>query len=125
MRTSRLVFASASSVSYSNAMQKIFGLTAVLVLLSQAEAQAQMSPPVQRGLQFAQTNCARCHSIDKVSPSPLPIAPAFRDLHQRYPVENLQEPLAEGIRTGHPTMPQFRLDPGQITDLIAFLNTLK
>ena len=50
---------------------------------------------------------------------------AFRDLHQRYPVENLQGPLTEGIRTGHPTMPEFRLDPGQISDLIALLNTLK
>jgi len=110
-------------VRYGQAMQRIVSLTAVLVLSSQA--QAQMSPAVQRGLQFSQTNCARCHSIDKVSPSPLSIAPPFRILHQRYPVENLQEPLAEGIRTGHPTMPQFRLDPGQIADLIAFLNTLK
>ena len=122
-RTSRLVFASASGVSYIHAMQIIVGLIAGLVLLSQA--QAQVSPAAQRGFQFAQTNCARCHSIDKVSPSPLAIAPPFRNLHQRYPVENLQEPLAEGIRTGHPTMPEFRLDPGQIADLIVFLNTLK
>ena len=122
-RTSRLVFTSASGVSYIHAMQIIVGLIAGLVLLSQA--QAQVSPAAQRGFQFAQTNCARCHSIDKVSPSPLPIAPPFRNFHQRYPVENLQEPLAEGIRTGHPTMPEFRLDPGQIADLIVFLNTLK
>jgi mono/diheme cytochrome c family protein len=106
-------------------MQKIIGLTVGLVLLSLALAQAQVSPAAQRGLQFSQTNCGRCHSIDKVSPSALSIAPPFRNLHQRYPVENLQGPLAEGIRTGHPTMPEFRLDPGQIADLIAFLNTLK
>jgi mono/diheme cytochrome c family protein len=101
----------------------IVSLVAILILPSQA--QAQVSPAVQRGLQFSQTNCSRCHSIDKVSPSPLSIAPPFRTLHQRYPVENLQVPLAEGIRTGHPTMPEFRLDPGQIADLIALLNTLK
>ena len=104
-------------------MQRIVGPIAVLFFLSQAHA--QVSPTAQRGLQFSQTTCARCHSIDKVSPSPLPIAPPFRNLHERYPVENLQAPLAEGIRTGHPTMPEFRLDPGQIADLIAFLNTLK
>jgi cytochrome c len=46
-------------------------------------------------------------------------------LHQKYAVENLQESLAEGIVTGHPTMPEFRLDPGQIADLIAFLKTLE
>lgn len=117
------VFASASSLSYNYIMQRIVGLFAILILSSQA--QAQMSPAAQRGFQFSRTNCARCHSIDRVSPSPLAVAPPFRNLHQRYPVEDLQIPLAEGIRTGHPTMPELRLDPGQIADLIAFLNTLK
>ena len=49
----------------------------------------------------------------------------MRTLHERYPVENLAESLAEGIRTGHPTMPEFRLDPGQVTDVIAYLKTLE
>ena len=84
-----------------------------------------MSPSAQRGMTFVLTNCSRCHAVDKVSPSPLPIAPPFRTLHQRYPVENLQEALAEGIRTGHPTMPVFRLDPGQISDVISYLKTLE
>ena len=88
-------------------------------------AAAQMSPSVQRGRTFVLANCSRCHAVDKVSPSPLPIAPAFRTLHQHYPVENLQEAMAEGIRTGHPTMPAFRLDPGQISDVISYLKTLE
>jgi cytochrome c len=79
----------------------------------------------QRGLTLARTYCAECHSIDKVSPSPLRIAPPFRTLQDRYPVESLEEPLAEGILTGHPTMPQFRFAPDQIGDLIAFLKTLE
>jgi hypothetical protein len=33
--------------------------------------------------------------------------------------------LAEGIRTGHPTMPEFRFDPDQVRDLVAFLKTLE
>jgi hypothetical protein len=40
-------------------------------------------------------------------------------------VETLQEALAEGIVTGHPTMPEFRLDPGQIGDLISFMKSLE
>ena len=87
-------------------------------------ASAQMSPAEQRGRTFAQANCARCHAIDKVSPSPLPIAPPFRSLNERYPAESLAETLAEGIVTGHPTMPEFRLDPGQVGDFIAFLKSL-
>ena len=33
--------------------------------------------------------------------------------------------LVEGIITGHPTMPEFRLDPGQARDVISYLKTLE
>lgn len=78
-----------------------------------------------QGRNLAKLYCARCHAIDKVSPSPLRIAPPFRDLHLMYPVETLEESLAEGIMTGHPTMPQFRFDPDQISDFILFLKSLE
>ena len=101
-------------------------IAAACILASFADPTlAQMSPEVQRGLAYVRTNCARCHSVDKISDSPLRIAPPFRDLHKRYPVEDLAESLAEGIRTGHPTMPEFKLDPGQIADVIAYLKTLE
>jgi mono/diheme cytochrome c family protein len=83
------------------------------------------SPAVQRGMNFVRANCAQCHAIDKVSSSPLRAAPPFRTLHLKYPVETLEEALAEGIVTGHPSMPEFRLDPGQINDVIAFLKSLE
>jgi cytochrome c len=73
----------------------------------------------------AGANCAQCHAIDKVSLSPLKIAPPFRTLHLRYPVESLQEAFAEGIQTGHQNMPEFRLDPDQIGDVIAYFKTLE
>jgi mono/diheme cytochrome c family protein len=97
---------------------------AIFVSAGLSVANAQTSPTVQRGLNFAVANCARCHAIDKISPSPLSLAPPFRDLHLRYPVENLAESLGEGIMTGHQNMPEFRLDPGQIGDFIDFLKTL-
>jgi cytochrome c len=83
------------------------------------------SPAEQRGKTFALANCARCHSIDRVTESPLKIAPPFRTLHLRYPVESLGEALAEGIETGHPTMPAFQLDPDQIHDLLSYLKALE
>jgi cytochrome c len=52
-------------------------------------------------------------------------APPFRELHRRYPVTDLAEALAEGITTGHPTMPEFRLDPDQAQALISYLQTLE
>src|SRR5689334_2880527 len=89
------------------------------------QALGQMLPAAQRGLSYVRTNCARCHSVDKVTESPLRLAPPFRELHKRYPVEDLAEALAEGIRTGHPTMPEYKLDPGQVADVIAYLKTLE
>jgi len=80
---------------------------------------------VEQGRRLAALYCAKCHSIDRVSPSPLRIAPAFRTLHERYPVETLQEALAEGIVTGHPSMPEFSFDADQVGDFIAFLKTLE
>ena len=79
----------------------------------------------QRGLQFVRANCATCHAIGRIGESPLAIAPPLRDLHKRYPVEDLAESFSEGIVTGHPTMPQFQLDAARIGDLLAYLNTLK
>ena len=86
---------------------------------------AAQSGRAQRGQVFVQTNCAGCHAVGRVGESPLPVAPPFRTLHTRYPVEELAEALAEGITTGHPSMPEFRLDPAQINDVIAYLQTLE
>ena len=83
------------------------------------------SPDEQRGKSYAQKHCARCHAIDRGGSSPLRIAPPFRTLHLRYPIESLGESLAEGIITGHPTMAQFKLDPGQVADVIAYLKSLE
>jgi len=87
-------------------------------------APSHASSPEQ-GKRLALTWCAKCHAIDRLSPSPLKIAPPFRELHERYPVDMLQEALAEGLVTGHPTMPEFRFDADQVGDFIAFLKTLE
>lgn len=80
---------------------------------------------VQRGKTFVGANCATCHAVGRIGTSPLSEAPAFRDLHTKYPVEDLGEALAEGITTGHPTMPEFQLEPDQITDVLAYLKSLE
>jgi mono/diheme cytochrome c family protein len=103
-------------------MRQILVLAFLILLVGGAQAQ---SPNVQRGIQLARLHCVQCHSIDKASPSRLRDAPPFRTLHQRYKVETLAEALAEGIVTGHPSMPEFRLEPDQIGDFIAFLKSLE
>lgn len=95
--------------------------TALLVTGSSAHS----APSVERGRHLARLYCQKCHAIDKWSPSSLSIAPPFRTLHDRYPIETLQEALAEGIVTGHPSMPEFSFDPDQISDFLTFLKSLE
>ena len=106
-------------------ISRLPNLVMALCLLLPGTAVAQMSPREQRGQTFVRANCSNCHATNKVSASPLKIAPPFRELHLRYPVESLQEALVEGIRTGHANMPEFQLDAGQASDVIAFLKTLE
>jgi mono/diheme cytochrome c family protein len=93
-------------------------------LISACAVEAQEST-IQRGRAFAQSNCARCHAIGPSGENPLSEVPPFRALHERYPVEDLVESLAEGIRTGHPVMPEFVLNEYQIRDLISYLKSLE
>lgn len=88
-------------------------------------AAAALTPAEQRGFVFVQTNCAKCHAIGRFGTSPLAVAPPFRTLHENYPVEDLAEALAEGIVVGHPSMPQFQLDPAEVDDVIAYLKSLE
>ena len=105
-------------------MMKPLTLFCLGLACASTAAMAQ-SGRVQRGFTFAQTNCSQCHAIGRVGESPIPEAPPFRTLHTRYPIEDLAEAFAEGITTGHPSMPQFELDPAQINDLLAYLDSVQ
>lgn len=88
-------------------------------------SEQSLSSQAGRGFAIVQAHCARCHAVERVGASPLPAAPPFRTLHERYPVESLEESLAEGIVTGHPDMPEFSFDSGQVGDVIAYLKSLE
>ena len=104
-------------------MRMILGCLAVTLAVTNGAM--ALTPAEQRGKNFVVANCSRCHAVDKVSKSPLKIAPPFRELHFKYPIDSLQESLAEGIYTGHPTMPVFRLEPDQINDVLSYLRSLE
>ena len=102
-----------------------FALRQALLALLATTAAWAASPAEQRGKAYALSHCARCHAVDRVSRSPVKLAPPFRTLHLRYPIETLSEALAEGIYTGHAEMPAFELSPDQINDLLSYLKTLE
>ena len=104
---------------------KLITTFALVLAVNEVVAAEVYSPAAQRGFTLTRANCAGCHAVDKYSESPLKIAPPFRALHIKYPIESLRLPLREGVLTSHPTMPVFRLDPGQVEDIIAYLKTLE
>lgn len=78
-----------------------------------------------RGRRIVEANCAQCHAIDREDESLHADAPPFRSLSARYPIETLEEALAEGIVTGHPDMPEFIAEPDQIDAIITYLNAIQ
>ncbi len=96
-----------------------------LMLIATTSATLALDPAEQRGFTFVKANCSKCHAIGMHGDSPLAVAPPFRTLHRRYPIEDLAESLGEGIVVGHPAMPQFRLDPAEVNDVIAYLKSLE
>jgi cytochrome c len=104
---------------------KILLATVCIFVASVAVAIAAMDERQARGLAILSKNCARCHAVNSEEKSPHPQAPPFRDVVRRYPVEDLEESLAEGILSGHPDMPEFTFNADQIDAIIAYLNFLK
>ncbi|MFZ1101462.1 MAG: c-type cytochrome, partial [Hyphomicrobiaceae bacterium] len=96
--------------------RKLFGaaLTACACAVLAISLAIAAGTPQERGRALAEIKCARCHAIGTQGESPVAIAPPFRVLPQRHPVEHPAEALAEGIVVGHPLMPEFTFDPPEI-----------
>jgi mono/diheme cytochrome c family protein len=99
-------------------------LCALLSVTAMAAIAAAGDLPLERGRAIATAKCARCHAIGTEGPSPVALAPPFRLLPQRYPVDHLAEALAEGIVVGHPMMPEFAFDPPEIDALLSYIGSL-
>ena len=79
---------------------------------------------IDAGRTFAEQNCARCHATGRDDESKLSIAPPLRTISSKYPLENLDEAFAEGIVTGHNDMPEFRLKPSEINNLLGYIQSI-
>lgn len=97
----------------------------VLAFVVAASRPAAAQDELARGAELLQKNCAKCHSTGRTGESPFKGAPAFRTLGQRYPVEQLEEALGEGIITGHPDMPEFEFDADDVGAIISYLKSIQ
>jgi mono/diheme cytochrome c family protein len=81
---------------------------------------------ISRGLGLVRQNCSMCHAIGPTGDSPNPAAPHFRDLHERYAIDDLGEALSEGIMVNHqPVMPQLHFSSDDVRDILAYLNSIQ
>ena len=81
-------------------------------------------PPRERGRALVERECASCHAVSHTGQSPHNMAPPFRELPKKYPVEHLAESLAEGIVVGHKDMPEFLFEPNDIEAILAYISSL-
>lgn len=98
--------------------------TAALVAAALVTSSADAAN-IRRGAALAAERCAACHAIGPHGTSPNLKAPTFRRIANQWPVEQLQEALAEGIVTGHGPMPEFTFQPVEIDDLLGYLGSLR
>ncbi|MGC1707760.1 MAG: cytochrome c [Pseudolabrys sp.] len=80
---------------------------------------------LKRGEALLARNCSSCHAVGRIGDSPQKLAPTFRSLGQRYPIESLEESLGEGIMSGHPDMPEFSFDATDVGAIVAYLKSIQ
>jgi cytochrome c len=100
-------------------------IVAVVLALGAALPPAAAADDPKLGEALLTKNCAPCHAVGRSGDSPRKDAPAFRTLGTRYPIEALEEALGEGIMSGHPDMPEFSFDAGEVGAIIAYLKSIQ
>ena len=93
--------------------------------LAMEDAPGDLTASVAKGRALVERNCGMCHAVGAEGPSPLAKAPPFRDLTERFDVDNLGEGLAQGILKGHPAMPEFRFQPQEVVSIVLYLKSIQ
>ena len=76
-----------------------------------------------RGEGLAQQWCSQCHAVSPGQQSPNPKAPTFSAIAAEPSATDYS--LRVFLRTTHATMPNFKIDPDDIDDLVAYIRSLK
>jgi cytochrome c len=80
---------------------------------------------IDAGRRIVQLQCVTCHAVRSSDVSRDLTAPPLRTLAERYPVSGLAEAFAQGVLVGHPSMPDFRFNATQITEILAYLQSIQ
>jgi len=100
-------------------------MTAATAIAVVALGQTAIAQNLKHGEELLVKNCASCHAVGRNGESSNKLAPPFRTLGQRYPVESLEESLGEGIMSGHPDMPEFKFNAKDVGAIIVYLKSIQ
>ncbi len=107
------------------AREKFLLPLALVATLAAAPAVAQSAgPDAGRGRDVLQEKCARCHNIAPAGESPMPAAPALRDIYGRFAPADLRAMLLQGMVSRHKEMPQIEMTPEDADAVMAYLYRL-
>jgi cytochrome c len=83
--------------------------------------------PLTRTLRkpFAAPRPKHCHAVGRFGESGDSKAPAFRTLHERYPIESLAEALAEGTISAASDEPAFIFSGREVGAIIAYISMIQ
>lgn len=79
----------------------------------------------EHGRQIVTRLCSACHAVGRSGASPLPNAPLFRKLADRFDIHELEERMREGLSSTHRGMPTFRFDEGDARAVRIYLNDIQ
>lgn len=66
-------------------------------------------------------NCGACHAVGPANQSPMPKAPAFRDLYARLAPKELETVILQGAVSHYPGMPQIEFSLSDTQAIMSYL----
>ena len=76
------------------------------------------------GKAILQSQCGRCHSIEKMEMAPIENVIKNLGTYRRYPIERLEFELSEGVGSRHRAMPQIQFSSEQIDKILKYLKSI-
>jgi cytochrome c len=81
--------------------------------------------PLASAKAIVANKCSSCHAVGRFGESRNAKAPAFRTLHERYPIESLAEALAEGTISAASDEPEFNFSGREVGAIISYISMIQ
>jgi mono/diheme cytochrome c family protein len=104
-------------------MRRLAILTLILLFAALSSVTAQETGDPQAGAAYGKQYCAKCHAIADEDASPEHTAPRWKDVANTSGMTGTA--LRVWLQSSHPTMPNIILEPNDMSNVIAYILSLK